>query len=375
LQIVPLALELRTACANAAFTLASPTNRDLLYHAVGSGGSPEGFLYGGFTVYAGIRASLTSVGRDLADFKTIVDFGCGSGRISRWFQSRGAGTRLFGFDISSDAISWCRQNLPFGSFVVNHAYPPLPLGTETVDLVVGVSVLTHLNEELQLAWLHELSRICRPGGIVLLTVHDEEAARTDLSSSEFTTFASKGFLYKAGGFELQNRGLPSFYQVAFHSRPYIARTWTKWFRLLGYVRHGPFYRQQLIVLEKRASDDPASDGKIVSFDLPLAALDAPTAGGIVSGRFVHVTGWAFEPRSGPVPVGVCLDGAAVVAGIVKVSRPDVLSAHRKRFSPEVGFSTDVPMNGQASEPHVVLITDSQHQFPLCATYFWEQTPE
>ena len=41
------------------------------------------------------------------------------------------------------------------------------------DLVIGISVCTHLSEQHQDQWLAELRRLCRLGGLVLLSVQGQ----------------------------------------------------------------------------------------------------------------------------------------------------------------------------------------------------------
>lgn len=39
----------------------------------------------------------------------------------------------------------------------------------SVDLIYGISVMTHIRESQQEAWLKELERILTPGGVMILT--------------------------------------------------------------------------------------------------------------------------------------------------------------------------------------------------------------
>jgi SAM-dependent methyltransferase len=115
-----------------------------------------------------IRAALARAGAPLGGGEAILDFGCGCGCVLRHW--RGLDARIYGTDINSRAIKWCRANLPFVEVGVNALEPPLGYGDATFDLVYALSVFTHLPVETQLAWRDELRRVLRPGGLLLLSV-------------------------------------------------------------------------------------------------------------------------------------------------------------------------------------------------------------
>ncbi len=106
--------------------------------------------------------------------RNVLDFGCGCGRIARWLASDiiAAGGAFHGSDVNPDLVRWCADNLP-GSYVTNALHPPLHLDDAAIDLVYAHSVLTHLSEQTAQAWLAEIRRILRPGGLALLTFCDE----------------------------------------------------------------------------------------------------------------------------------------------------------------------------------------------------------
>jgi SAM-dependent methyltransferase len=116
-----------------------------------------------------IRTALRDSGVQLEDLDAVLDFGCGCGRVMRhWKWLRGP--RLLGADTSASAIEWCRAGLPFADFELNAPDPPLAHEAGALDLVYAISVLPHLTESAQLAWMQELARVLRPGGLLLLSV-------------------------------------------------------------------------------------------------------------------------------------------------------------------------------------------------------------
>ena len=64
--------------------------------------------------------------KSFKDFNTILDFGCGCGRLIRSLRPLcDPWATIHGVDIDPAAIAWCKQNIADASFSVNDEYPPL----------------------------------------------------------------------------------------------------------------------------------------------------------------------------------------------------------------------------------------------------------
>jgi SAM-dependent methyltransferase len=87
-------------------------------------------------------------------------------------------------------IAWCGENLPFAETTVNELTPPLPYADGTFGLAYAFSVMTHLSGDLQDAWMRELLRVLRPGGLLLIsTLGEYYASRNRLTAPERESFA------------------------------------------------------------------------------------------------------------------------------------------------------------------------------------------
>lgn len=122
------------------------------------------FLAGGRAAADSIRET---VPEPLESMAAILDFGCGCGRVARWWRELPAD--VHGSDFNPALVNWCREHLPFGTFVVNGAEPPTAYADDSFDLVYALSVLTHLPVDTQERWLDELARVARRW--VLVSVH------------------------------------------------------------------------------------------------------------------------------------------------------------------------------------------------------------
>jgi SAM-dependent methyltransferase len=353
----------------------TPSRQDLLNHIVGAGGTTEGYLRGGFTTALGLRSVLQSLERPIGSHRRILDFGCGSGRVIRWFRDLAGRSELFGDDIHGDAIKWCRENIDFASFAHHGPMPPLPFPDGHFDLIYGISVFTHLDEKMQRAWLEELRRLLRPEGLLLLSIHGEDKARNDLGILDYAVYRLRGSLYKqAGAYDAPTvEGLPDFYQVAFHTDGYIRRVWGRWFHVRAIHGHGPFYRQKLVVLEGghgRVGVRPRSRPRIV--DDPIVNLDTPEAASHQRDHVVRVSGWAFHPDGRPAPLDIWVDSRRVGTCRAEQERPDVAATFPAYKSAlRSGFSTSIDMPELESGPHAVWVSTIDTAYPLHGSYFFK----
>lgn len=130
----------------------------------------EAFYQNGVVGARCIEEVIRRQGLDLDAFGTILDFGCGCGRVMRqWKRLQRA--KLYGIDFNPLLVNWCRSSLPFAEFGVNKSGTPLTFADKTFDFIYSISVFTHLTESNQRFWMAELGRILRPGGYLLFTVH------------------------------------------------------------------------------------------------------------------------------------------------------------------------------------------------------------
>jgi SAM-dependent methyltransferase len=202
-----------------------------------------------------IERALAVVGRTLHEFTSVLDFGCGCGRIARWLDDLPAGVSLHGVDIDAEAVAWAARHIPHARFSVNRGEPPLDFQDDAFDLVLNHSVFTHLPEHLQDAWLAELNRVTRPDGVLLLTVSGEHPfagfLQTWLDAGADPAFweeryRREGLVYVeddswVGG------PFPDFYHSTFHAPWYVFEHWTKFLELHAYVVRGSLGFQDLLV--------------------------------------------------------------------------------------------------------------------------------
>ncbi len=340
----------------------------LSIQVLGQAASAANFLYGGYVVAQGLKSSLELIGKPLHRFQRVLDFGCGCARVLRWFRDYSVCCEFHGCDISAEAVSWNQSAMPFGQYRATLPSPPLPYPNHYFDYVYGVSVLTHLDEDLQFAWLAELKRILQPGGILMLSVMGEEVLASRANPTEQETFRNTGFLYKR--IQAGLHGLPDFYQDAYHSQSYIERVWTPFFHLRAVIRNGPLYMQNLVILQKPGRGIPPANGHL-SLDLPLGGFDHPAIASDVTSPKLPVRGWSFRFDGIAFDADILIDGRR--AGAVTPSDRSEGVAEALPFWPaaaNAGFSVDISLSGLAPGVHCCDLADRATGFRYLSSYFF-----
>lgn len=182
--------------------------------------------------------------------KSLLDFGCGSGRVGYFLHSLWPDIAYSGCDIDAEAVAWCNENLQDRAFKTMEMQPPLPYPDASFDVVVAVSVMTHLTREEQHKWLAEVRRVIRPGGLFLPSIHGAFAA--------MFTPALRGKL-EADGFTdntldpaLDGVLPPNYYRSTFQLPSFTREEWARHFEVVDILQAGCGGFQDLVVLRRPA---------------------------------------------------------------------------------------------------------------------------
>lgn len=174
-----------------------------------------------------------------------LDFGCGCGRLARYMaEANPPVATLHGVDVDEDLVAWASEHLP-GRFGVMRPDPPLDFPDATFDAIYATSIFTHYTEAEQEAWLAELSRVLKPGGLLLATtISPVMAGRfSGLVEADYRRVAETGFVCvnPSGAFNAR---------AALHSVDYLERAWGRFFTLRRHEPQGFVGFQDLSVWEK-----------------------------------------------------------------------------------------------------------------------------
>ncbi len=206
--------------------------------------------------------------RPLDSLRDVLDFGCGCGRVSRWFAQTLPRATVHGCDVRAAGIEWCKQHLR-GDYRHSSTTPPLPFADASMDLVFALSLFSHFDRESSVAWMTELARVCRPGGRLIVTTHGHFAtwviARSDEHQRSFRVDAEgaadlarrlqrEDFVFLEPGAEwLRALDGPSRdYGQAFLTESFVRSAFAGAVELVAVMPAASFLFQDLYVLEPRS---------------------------------------------------------------------------------------------------------------------------
>lgn len=100
---------------------------------------------------------------------TILDWGCGPGRITRHLPALLPNATVFATDYNEVYVQWCGDNLKGINCSLNSLNPPTSYEDSFFDAIIGISIFTHLSLRNHIDWINELHRIIKPGGLAFIT--------------------------------------------------------------------------------------------------------------------------------------------------------------------------------------------------------------
>jgi SAM-dependent methyltransferase len=164
-----------------------------LYEAHARSRPPETAIGGGDFDEIGRLELSVLVQEGLQPTSSLLDFGCGTGRLSVHAVPYLSGGRYVGVDISETMISRARDRIvplaPAGGCVVDlrrQTDETFEMSDGSLDTICAFSVFTHMEHEDAYRYLQAMHRLLRPGGLLVasvLPIHLHYAQKMFLASA------------------------------------------------------------------------------------------------------------------------------------------------------------------------------------------------
>lgn len=236
-----------------------------------TGRSGYATLHQAFLAFKLFKKIINKHHKDIRSCDRILDFGCGWGRIIRFFLKDIEPRGLWGIDCYEEAITICKNSNLRCNLESIDVMPPTGLPDASFDAIYLYSVFSHLSEEAHMAWLLEFKRILKPGGVVIATTRPRhfiiecDVMRKDKDVKEFQHGAVASFQnvkeslsdYDSGKFCHSPTGgggvlSTSFYGETAIPKKYVIDRWSKHFSFVDFIyddEHQSF-DQNVIVAKK-----------------------------------------------------------------------------------------------------------------------------
>ncbi|HYH23237.1 MAG TPA: class I SAM-dependent methyltransferase [Azospirillum sp.] len=194
-------------------------------------------------------------GRRPQDFRAVLDWGCGCGRVLRWLAAeRAPEQRLAGSDMDPLNVSWCAAHLTGCEVHRNGPHPPLPFADGAFDLVLGHSVITHIPLDVAETWFAELDRVLAPGGIAYLTFQGAYALLCSahaLGADSLERVATHGADDSSHDANVRLEEEPDYYRAVFHTPDHLRALAGRRFEVVAIEPAAYSHFQDVAVLRKR----------------------------------------------------------------------------------------------------------------------------
>lgn len=241
--------DLRVVCWNVGYRIAGagdgvPIPPARLMYLVDLSKEVSWYLHTGRMSRDSILYALQRNGYHIEDFGSILDFGCGCGRVMRCWKPI-KGPKFYGTDYNPQLIRWCQEKLSeLAEFKTDHLAPPLDYADNQFGLIYALSVFTHLPEELGISWINELTRVLKPGGILLITLHGLSRLY-QLTPEEQSQFLAGQLVVK------QSSSAGSNSCGAYHPEQYVRSVLAKELEVIDFIPEGARDEDQDIYLLKK----------------------------------------------------------------------------------------------------------------------------
>ena len=233
-----------------------------------NGRSGAANLAHGFKIYQLVKELAEKHAGKLKNLDGILDYGCGWGRILRFFLKDIEPDKLWGIDCAPQAVEICKQTLPGTNISLVEPKPPSLLPSKHFDIIYSNSVFSHLNEEFHLMWLNEFARIIKPGGLVILTTWDRgffgrcEKAREDYENGIVDNkivnmrrglFIGEKWLqkYDNGEFCYVPGQEWDFFGNACIPKEYVQKNWSCNWSLIDFIDDCERFPQAVIIVQRK----------------------------------------------------------------------------------------------------------------------------
>jgi SAM-dependent methyltransferase len=130
----------------------------------------KAYFQSGVAVIDTLASVLARMNRSLANTKSILEFACGYGRVTRFLVRAAPNSRIAVSDIDRNAVNFELETFPVEGFYSCEQPEDLQVKGR-YELVFVASLFSHLPERIWRKWLARLHALLEPDGLLILSTH------------------------------------------------------------------------------------------------------------------------------------------------------------------------------------------------------------
>ncbi len=183
----------------------------------------QGYFAGGEWNAAEVESALAEVGCSLRDVASFLEFACGYGRLTRHFVNWISPSRITVSDIDRQAVDFVTQEFGVRGFY-SAPTPGELTDNGRYEVIVVVSLFSHLPIHNWGPWLRRMNEMVDPGGFLLFSTLGMHAWDVNVSEVAKEAFEAKaeGFLYREQN-ETRGRLSTDIYGMSYVSERFVER--------------------------------------------------------------------------------------------------------------------------------------------------------
>lgn len=240
---------------------------DIQLNYTGSAG--DGTLRDGFKSYMFFKELYETHIGPISNCSSVLDYGCGWGRIIRFFIRDIDPAKIWGADPVEEMINICKEQNKWCNFEKIPTTPPTEFKDSSFGLIYSFSVFSHLSEERHTKCLDEFHRILEPGGLLLITTRSRDfidycgqlRKEKELDTlHEGPRSSASAFLDTKQSLEDYDNGIfchtqlgtgdASYWGETAIPKSYVLTNWTRKFKFLDFISDTSKCEQNVIVVQK-----------------------------------------------------------------------------------------------------------------------------
>lgn len=126
--------------------------------AIGGGWNEVGEICADVLMQSGLKSGMS-----------VLDFGCGSGRVAHAISKRGDFSNYLGTDVVQSLLDYAATKTPKKYKYLEHRALSIPANNEEFDFAFAFSVFTHLLQAEIFIYMQDIHRVLKPGGIFIFS--------------------------------------------------------------------------------------------------------------------------------------------------------------------------------------------------------------